>query len=56
MPKKGLRAWVWMVAKDKSESTFRFRAQRNKNNEGGKLELNKFDPTVRKHVTFVETK
>ena len=56
MPKKGTRAWVWMVAKDKSVSTYRFRTQRNKNNEGGKLELNKFDPTVRSHVLFVETK
>ena len=56
MPKKGNRAWVWMVAKDKAVSTYRFRTQRNKNNEGVKLELKKFDPTTRSHVLFVETK
>lgn len=56
MAKKGHRTWVWMVAKDKKESTFRFQTERNKNNEEGKLEIRRFDPTVRKHVLFVETK
>lgn len=56
MAKKGNRAFVWMAAKDKNESSYRFRTQRNKVNEAGKLELKKFDPTTRKHVLFVETK
>ena len=56
MAKKGNRTWVWMVAKDKKESTFRFRTQRNKVNEGQKLEIRRFDPSTRKHVMFVETK
>jgi ribosomal protein L33 len=56
MAKKGNRAWVWMVAKDKGVSTLRFRTQRNKVNEGQKLELRKFDPAIRQHVLCVETK
>ena len=55
MAKKGARTWVWMIAKDKKESTHRFQAERNKN-MGKKLELMRFDPTLRKHILFIETK
>ena len=56
MAKKGNRGSVWMVPVDKTLSTFRFRAQRNKVNESEKLRIMKYDPTVRKHIEFVETK
>ncbi|MCC2632043.1 MAG: Ribosomal protein [Patescibacteria group bacterium] len=56
MAKKGNRTWVWMVPKDKKESSYRFQTERNKVNIEGKLEMRRFDPTVRKHVLFVETK
>ena len=56
MAKKGNRTWVWMVAKDKKETSYRFQTERNKVNQEGKLEIRKFDPTTRKHVLFVETK
>jgi len=56
MAKKGNRSWVWMVAKTKGESLYRFQTSRNKVNEGKKLEVRRFAPDVRKHVWFVETK
>lgn len=56
MAKKGNRTWVWMVAKNKSESDYRFQTERNKANETEKLEVRRFDPTTRKHVVFREAK
>lgn len=57
MAKKGNRTWVWMVPKDKKESSYRFQSERNKvNMDGKKLEIKRFDPTIRKHILFVETK
>jgi ribosomal protein L33 len=56
MAKKGNRNWVWMIAKDKKESTYRFQTERNKVNLGKKLEMMHFDPTTQKHVLFIETK
>lgn len=59
MAKKGNRTWVWMVPKDKKESSYRFQTSRNKTNEavkGSKLEIRRFDPSMRKHVLFVESK
>lgn len=56
MAKKGNRNWVWMIAKDKKESTYRFQTERNKVNLTEKLTMRRFDPTLRKHVLFIETK
>ena len=54
MAKKGNRTWVWMTSK---ETTYRFQSERNKVNEAGqKLEVTRFDPVSRKHLTFKETK
>lgn len=61
MAKKGNREWVWMAAKNKGESKFRFQTERNKVNEaqgktGGKLEVMRFAPDVKKRVLFKEVK
>ena len=56
MAKKGNRTWVWMVPVNKDESNLRFRTQRNKVNEGEKLVISKYDPKLRKHIKYVETK
>ena len=61
MAKKGNREWVWMAAKTKGESTFRFQSERNKVNQNmkkgaEKLEISRFAPDVKKHVIFKEIK
>ena len=58
MAKKGNRSWVWMEAKIKGETTFRFQTERNKMNQKDKqkLEISRFAPDVRKHVLFKEAK
>ncbi len=46
--------------KIKLESTadtgFFYTTTKNRRSQGGKLELKKYDPVVRKHVVFKETK
>ena len=37
-------------------STFIYHTVKNKTNTPGRMELKKYDPTVRKHVVFKETK
>jgi large subunit ribosomal protein L33 len=39
-----------------SESAYHYYTQKNKTSTPGRLELMKFDPTIRKHVAFKETK
>lgn len=39
-----------------SESTFHYYTTKNKLNTPGRIELKKFDPNVKKHVTFKEAK
>ena len=56
MAKKGNRNWVWMAAKTKGESMYRFVTERNKVNQKDKLEIVRFAPDVRKHVVFKEIK
>lgn len=56
MAKKGNRNWVWMAAKNKGESVFRFITERNKVNQTEKLEITRFAPDVKKRVVFKEIK
>jgi ribosomal protein L33 len=57
MAKKGNRTWVWMIAKIKGETNYRFQTERNKVNLAGeKLEIKRYDPTTRKQVVFKESK
>ncbi|CDZ81469.1 50S ribosomal protein L33 [Candidatus Rubidus massiliensis] len=39
-----------------SESDHHYYTKKNKTNTRERIELNKFDPTVRKHVVYKETK
>lgn len=39
-----------------SESHYHYHTVKNKTQTPGRIELKKYDPTVRKHVTFKETK
>ena len=39
-----------------TESPFFYSTSKNKRNTEGKLEIKKYDPVVRKHVIFKETK
>jgi large subunit ribosomal protein L33 len=39
-----------------SESSFHYYSMKNKTQTPDRIELKKYDPTVRKHVTFKETK
>ena len=39
-----------------SESSHCYFLQKNRNNTKGRLELRKYDPTVRKHVMYKESK
>jgi large subunit ribosomal protein L33 len=46
-----------VVIKLKStESPFVYTTQKNKHNSTDRLEMKKFDPVIRKHVTFKESK
>ena len=37
-----------------SESTYRYFTTKNKKNNSGRMELKKYDPIVRRHVSFKE--
>ncbi|MDF2549590.1 MAG: rpmG [Chlamydiales bacterium] len=39
-----------------TESSFCYYTNKNKTNTSQRLELNKYDPTLRRHVKFKETK
>lgn len=39
-----------------TESHFCYYTMKNKSNTQARLEMNKYDPTLRKHVTFKESK
>ena len=46
-----------VVIKLKStESPYVYTTQKNKHNSTDRLEMKKFDPVIRKHVTFKESK
>lgn len=39
-----------------TESGYTYTTVKNKRNDASRIELKKYDPTLRKHVTFKETK
>lgn len=54
MAKKGSREIIKMESTAKTG--FFYTTTKNRKTSTGKLELNKYDPVVRKHVAFKETK
>jgi large subunit ribosomal protein L33 len=50
---KDARSYVKIIS---SESDHCYYVQKNRNNTKGRLELKKYDPTVRKHVMYKESK
>ena len=50
---KDARSYVKIVS---SESDHCYFVQKNRNNTKGRLELRKYDPTIRKHVQYKESK
>lgn len=50
---KQVRGWIKMKS---SESDHCYFTYKNRRNTTGKLELRKYDPTLRKHVVYKETK
>ena len=53
MAKKGHRQDIIL---ESSESGHQYHTQKNRNNTKDKLEIKKFDPLVRKHVSYREKK
>ncbi|MCU0519257.1 MAG: 50S ribosomal protein L33 [Anaerolineae bacterium] len=53
MAKKGTRVLVKMKS---TESGHMYYTQKNRRNDTQRLELRKYDPLVRKHVIYRETK
>ncbi len=53
MAKKGNRVLVKLRS---SESGHIYYTQKNKRNDANRIELRKYDPIVRKHVLYKETK
>ncbi len=53
MAKKGNRVLVKLRS---SESGHMYYTQKNRRNDTNRLELTKYDPLVRKHVVYRETK
>jgi large subunit ribosomal protein L33 len=53
MAKKGPRVIVKLRS---TESAHIYLTEKNRRNDTGRLELRKFDPKLRKHVIFRETK
>ena len=39
-----------------TESSYRYHTTKNKRNQPGRMEIRKFDPVLRKHVLFKESK
>lgn len=54
MAKKGAREVVRLVSS--AGTGFAYTTTKNKKNTTGKLEVKKYDPKTRKHVTFKEGK
>jgi large subunit ribosomal protein L33 len=50
---KDARSYIKIVS---SESDHCYFVQKNRNNTKGRLELRKYDPTIRKHVPYKESK
>ena len=50
---KDARSYVKLVS---AESSYTYFVQKNRNNTKNRLELRKYDPVVRKHVVFKESK
>ena len=53
---KGSRETRSFVRLQSSESDHCYYVEKNRNNTKGRLELRKYDPTVRKHVMYKESK
>jgi large subunit ribosomal protein L33 len=53
MAKKGNRTWIKIRS---SESGHMYLTFKNKRNDPNRIELMKYDPIVRKHVLYKETK
>ena len=53
MAKKGPRVLIKMRS---TESAHMYLTEKNRRNDTARLELKKYDPIVRKHVIFKETK
>ena len=50
---KDARSYIKIVS---AESDHVYFVQKNRNNTKGRLELRKYDPTIRKHVMYKESK
>jgi large subunit ribosomal protein L33 len=53
MAKKGPRVLIKMRS---TESTHVYLTEKNRRNDTNRLELRKYDPTLRRHVIYRETK
>ncbi len=53
MAKKGPRVLVKMRS---TESSHFYLTEKNRRNDTGRMDLRKYDPTVRRHVTYRETR
>jgi large subunit ribosomal protein L33 len=51
--KKGNRIVIKLRS---TESSYTYTTQKNRKNDPSRLELRRYDPTLRRHVTFRETK
>ena len=45
-----------MIKMRSTESSHMYLTEKNRRNDPNRLELRKFDPTIRKHVIYRETK
>lgn len=53
MAKKGPRVIIKLRS---TESTHMYLSEKNRRNDTNRLELRRYDPTLRKHVVYRETK
>jgi large subunit ribosomal protein L33 len=53
MAKKGPRVIIKMRS---TESSHMYLSEKNRRNDTNRLEMRKYDPTLRRHVTYRETK
>ncbi|GIK63544.1 MAG: 50S ribosomal protein L33 [Chloroflexota bacterium] len=51
--KKKDRSWVRLVS---TESNHVYYTEKNKRNDTGRMEIKKYDPTLRRHVLYRESK
>ncbi len=51
--KKRDRTWIRLVS---TESSHVYYTEKNKRNDSGRIELRKYDPTLRRHVLYRESK